>query len=201
MTEAHSTPYHQLFGNLELVTVRCAQSTCMYTSQHYERNYVLQLPIQSLTCNTVDALLKAYCAEEELDAFYGCPHPACGALGCGRKTIRILQWPPILVVSLKRFAWHTAGRRHEQLDRHSGFNFTLQPQARVTYQLCAIIVHSGGAFSGHYTAYTCSNGEWFHHDDSLPPRRVEDNNSVLQLQAYMSDALKQFEVLRLTYRP
>ena len=34
------------------------------------------------------------------------------------------------------------------------------------YELYAIMVHTGGAFGGHYFAYIKSNTEWFNFNDS-----------------------------------
>ena len=107
--------------------------------------------------------------------------------GEGRK-ITVLHWPRALVISFKRFAWDAQRRRHDKLNRHITFGLTLQPASRVSYRLSGVVVHTGNAYGGHYTAYTRTGDTWCFHDDRAAPTRV-DTARVLAQQAYMSNAL------------
>ena len=54
------------------------------------------------------------------------------------------------------------------------------------YHLQAIVVHSGRAGEGHYTAYVhASDDSWYYCDDSARPRRVVNLREIFRQQAYI----------------
>lgn len=100
---------------------------------------------------------------------------------------RILFWnfPPILVITLKRF-----GGPNGMTKRKDQVNFPLENlelsdyvagyhKEKYIYDLCGVCNHMGGVMGGHYTAFAKNfKGEWLHCNDQvcevIPPERVED---------------------------
>lgn len=66
----------------------------------------------------------------------------------------IEQWPPILVLHLKRF--NNAGVKNESA---VVFPYTFCPFGRVKYQLYGVCCHRGTASFGHYTSYVYTENE------------------------------------------
>ncbi|KPI90273.1 putative ubiquitin hydrolase putative cysteine peptidase Clan CA family C19 [Leptomonas seymouri] len=66
----------------------------------------------------------------------------------------IEQWPPILVLHLKRF--NNAGVKNESAVI---FPYTFCPYGRVKYQLYGVCCHRGTASFGHYTSYVLAESD------------------------------------------
>ena len=100
------------------------------------------------------------------------------------KTTEVVHWPPVLVISFKRFEFDSATRRHQKITRHIDFPMLLRDG--VTYNLRSVIEHQGVFGGGHYVAYVRAHSEqWYHCNDIMNPQIIEDPTTVLQHQAYM----------------
>ena len=102
---------------------------------------------------------------------------SCGTRGrCHKETVMI-EWPPVLVISLKRFASDYNTGLRKKITRHIGFEEVLPlGRGEATYHLRAVVMHQGSYGSGHYTAFIRSNlhDEWYHCNDSAQPRIITD---------------------------
>ena len=91
-----------------------------------------------------------------------------------------------LALSLKRFHFDVQLQRPEKIQRHVAFPLQLTVATGVIYHLQAVVIHSGKAGGGHYTAYVrASDGSWYYCDDSATPQRVMNLREILRQQAYM----------------
>jgi uncharacterized UBP type Zn finger protein len=108
---------------------------------------------------------------------------------------RVLFWnfPPILVITLKRF-----GGPHGMTKRTDRVDFPLENlvlekyvsgyhPSKYVYDLFGVCNHMGGMTGGHYTAFAKNfKGEWVYYDDNVceivPPDRVE--TTVVTPHAY-----------------
>ncbi len=96
----------------------------------------------------------------------------------GLQSIHVTHAPRVLVVHLARF--DASGTK---LDRF--VNYTLDVQfASKKYELFAVILHSGSAKDGHYTALVQHRGKWtFANDGVCTP--IGNINDVIQKDAYV----------------
>ena len=123
-------------------------------------------------------------APDPLDAAYRCN--ACNATGQGIKRTEIVHWPPVLVLSFKRFEFDRRTLNSNKITRHIAYPMQYKPRPDVTYTLRAVIVHLGLFGAGHYVAYVrARNDQWYFCDDDMVPRRVVNPLDVLRQQAYM----------------
>ena len=173
----HTTPYNQIFGNLQLVTVTC--TACGHTSRKYERAHSLALALHQNNHVVLEQLLADQFRRETLDDCYRCE--ACHVAGAAEKETQVLHWPAVLALSLKRFHFDVQLQRPEKIQRHVAFPLQLTVATGVIYHLQAIVVHSGRAGGGHYTAYVrASDGSWYYCDDSARPQRVVNLRDILR---------------------
>ncbi|KAH9601674.1 Peptidase C19 [Trypanosoma melophagium] len=84
----------------------------------------------------------------------------CKRLRNGTRSVKVTQWPKILVLQLKRFD-HT-GRKNGASVAYPE-SFTTCGENGKRYQLYGVVCHQGTECWGHYTSYVCvsSTGEWF----------------------------------------
>ena len=85
------------------------------------------------------------------------------------------DWPPVLVLSFKRFEFDTATGQQRKIPRHVDFEVVLPiGQGEATYHLRAIIMHRGRIASGHYTSFVRSglHNQWYYCNDAARPRIV-----------------------------
>ena len=181
-SHAYSTPFWQTFGNLQLVNTSC--TACNYMSVSYERAHALALDLSPSPGDNVSTLLRTYLAPEALDAHFRCD--SCGERGHGVKQNRVLYWPPVLAVSLKRFTFDPTTLTPQKIMYHVRFDMTLHGFSDTPYQLRALIEHRGETLrSGHYVAYVRTDaGDWYLCNDSAS-RELLVENDVLQRRAYM----------------
>lgn len=179
-----STPCNQIFGNLQRVRVTC--QACNVGRELYERAHAHMLSLARVEHNDLGLLFTDHLGEEPLDADFRCENRLCRAQGRGVKTTEVLLWPPVLVVTLKRFEFSRRTLRHEKIDRAIRYPMLFPIRDDVTYNLRAIIVHGGVAGAGHYVAYVRAQNElWYLCNDSAAPTVVADPSEVLRKQAYM----------------
>ncbi|XP_030222208.1 ubiquitin carboxyl-terminal hydrolase 3 isoform X2 [Gadus morhua] len=145
------------------------------------------------TCTLSDCL-RSFTDLEELDdaELYMCHK--CIKRQKSTKKFWIQKLPKVLCLHLKRFHW-TAFLRNK-VDTYVEFPlhsldmraFLLEPEKSLPgsclYDLVAVVVHHGsGVGSGHYTAYGCHEGRWYHFNDSTVTVSSED--TVRKAKAYI----------------
>lgn len=176
--ENDSTIY-DYFGGVTGSTVQCA--TCGLISYRFEALLDISLPMAYNSGPRAAATVRSGTNEdkngkprpEEVvavdlllnDMFFSDRGEfLCGAMQvtCDRckklrdKTIwsTVEQWPPILVLHLKRF--NNAGIKNESA---VVFPYTFCPFGRVKYHLYGVCCHRGTASCGHYTSYVYADGD------------------------------------------
>ncbi|KAL2093233.1 hypothetical protein ACEWY4_010545 [Coilia grayii] len=145
------------------------------------------------TCTLRDCL-RSFTELEELDEteLYMCHK--CKKRQKSTKKFWVQKLPKVLCLHLKRFHW-TAYLRNK-VDTYVQFpmqgldmsNYLLEPESAspqsCVYDLAASVVHHGsGVGSGHYTAYGCHDGRWYHFNDSTVT--VTDESAVRKAKAYI----------------
>ena len=101
-----------------------------------------------------------------------------------RNCEKVVKWPPVLVLTLKRWAYAKGVLTQISTKVHHDERLLLADQAN-HYRLCGLIVHHGEAGGGHYTAYVRGPGDsWLHCDDECPPRDVPPQE-VLNAEAFV----------------
>ena len=65
-----STPYNQIFGNLQTIRVTC--SACSHVAERYERAHSHELALSDATLRSMQELLDAHLAHEPLGDAYRC---------------------------------------------------------------------------------------------------------------------------------
>jgi ubiquitin carboxyl-terminal hydrolase 7 len=88
--------------------------------------------------------------------------------------VEFVDLPPVLLFSLRRSVYnHLTGKREqisdyfafpEDLDLTKFMSHSISP---VTYELFAVLVHTGNAISGHHFAFVRIDGQWYHFNDSV----------------------------------
>eukprot|EP00933_Yihiella_yeosuensis_P038028 TRINITY_DN32000_c0_g1_i1.p1 TRINITY_DN32000_c0_g1~~TRINITY_DN32000_c0_g1_i1.p1 ORF type:complete len:652 (+),score=96.18 TRINITY_DN32000_c0_g1_i1:98-2053(+) len=147
-------------------------SDIAYTSKRPEKFYDIQLNIISERGepSTIEESLREFTVEQTLE---GCNSYEVEGHGKQRakKGIRFLSLPPVLNLQLKRFYFDTEKKEMVKLNSHFEFQrrIDLSPFApgAGTYLLHSVIVHCGGADSGHYHAHIRPNLDerWLKFDD------------------------------------
>jgi ubiquitin C-terminal hydrolase len=175
--ENNSTIY-DFFGGVTGSTVQCA--TCFLISYRFEAQLDISLPMAYNSgpraaaaprsganegkngkarpdeVVAVDLLLHDMFFSDRGEFLSGAMQVTCDRCKKLRdKTIwsTIEQWPPILVLHLKRF--NNAGVKNESA---VVFPYTFCPFGRVKYQLYGVCCHRGTASFGHYTSYVYTGG-------------------------------------------
>ena len=115
--------------------------------------------------NTIeDIFLNHWGTEPLLDEDDICTNQSCKATKQRTKEIQLIRWPQVMTIQLKR--WEVISYVpfwREKVDAHIGFDL-VWPAAhnRPPYQLRSVVVHSGAADAGHYTAYVRAQDEsWY----------------------------------------
>ncbi|XP_034020492.1 ubiquitin carboxyl-terminal hydrolase 47 [Thalassophryne amazonica] len=98
---------------------------------------------------------------------------------------QITQHPDILTLLLKRFSFDFETNRYVKVHCEADIPETLQTQD-LTYNLYAVVMHSGSLSGGHYTACIKSfeNGEWYDFNDTRV-QRAALGNACRRSQAYL----------------
>ncbi|KAG5491119.1 hypothetical protein JIQ42_01014 [Leishmania sp. Namibia] len=170
--ENNSTVY-DFFGGVTGCTVKCA--SCRLISYRFEALLDISLPItyrdhthSGKTANalssekrggraraeglaTVDELLREMFFSESGEFLSGPMQVTCDRCKKLRnKTIwfSMEQWPPVLVLHLKRF--NNVGVKNKAA---VVFPYTFRPFEHVNYQLYGVCCHRGTSSYGHYTSY------------------------------------------------
>ncbi|KAF4079499.1 hypothetical protein AMELA_G00178770 [Ameiurus melas] len=162
--------------NLYKIEVEGCSQCLDCESVHRVPTFFLRLPLHLHDGeNTLENCLKMFFESQKLEdseAFY--------CVKCERKTPtdqghKLVSLPSVLCIHLKRFRSNRGFTK--KLNTKVSFPETINmaemlPEERSKlsesrYRLYAVIVHSGTAMSGHYTAYICSKDhKWYYIDDS-----------------------------------
>jgi ubiquitin C-terminal hydrolase len=179
----YTTPWWHMTGFLTASTTHCRQ--CNARLCKYDPHTQLSVSLESDTEDdylVLEELLTTGLGREVLDdADDKCAH--CG-LGGRVRTVEIVRCPKTLFVHLKRWSQHARGTWSKN-NRHVEFPITLDLAAGQHYQLRSVVIHSGSAGGGHYTAMVKSGvGDWYKYDDASVPQKVA-LAAVLQAEAYL----------------
>lgn len=160
-----STIVQQAFGGRTLTASRCGE--CTTQSERADNFRELQLSIPDQTDNhSVQTLLEYYLQPEKLcgDNQYHCE--VCDRLTDGERITMIIEAPPRLILTLKRFRFDPTSQQRTkllqvvQLDRF----ITLD---KCQYELYAAVVHCGSSVdSGHYYTFAKDQSDWYKFNDS-----------------------------------
>ncbi|XP_056223650.1 ubl carboxyl-terminal hydrolase 18 isoform X1 [Seriola aureovittata] len=157
--------------------LRCLNCTSVQT----HTSYLLSLPlhIKEDHHNSLEDCISSFLAEQELTGINCCFCAQCGTKTRSKQGLKLLSLPRILCVHLKRFRNSRGFTRKlncrvafpETFDFSEIVKERFSPdfaQNECTYTLYAVVVHSGSAVCGHYTAYVRDrvNQRWHYADDS-----------------------------------
>ncbi|XP_030197987.1 ubl carboxyl-terminal hydrolase 18 isoform X4 [Gadus morhua] len=146
-------------------------------------SYLLSLPLHIRhQNNTLKDCLASFFELQELSGIDNCFCDQCKTRTPFKHGHRILSLPTILCVQLQRFCYSDSGWMYklncsvefqESLDfqdicSQDVFSKDFQKNESTKYSLFAVIVHSGFAMFGHYTAFVRSTtgSSWFYADDN-----------------------------------
>uniref|UniRef100_A0A3B4GI75 Ubl carboxyl-terminal hydrolase 18-like n=1 Tax=Pundamilia nyererei TaxID=303518 RepID=A0A3B4GI75_9CICH len=151
-----------------------------------ETSYMLSLPLYvKEDDNSLEGCMNSFFEHQELKGINSCFCAHCGTKNPSRQGVKLLSLPRILCMNLKRFR-NSRGSTHKldcRVPFPETFDFSQSLQdvfsenfAQCRYTLYAVVVHSGYAMFGHYTAYVRhrENKCWYYADDS----HVQQNASL-----------------------
>ncbi|KAH3767449.1 peptidase C19 family protein [Pelomyxa schiedti] len=201
------TPQQNIIENLYkgTTTTQLCCLTCGNTKEHVEP--FQDIPIIVHGFDSLEQSLQALTNWEPLtkENQYSCDQ--CGKKVDGKKGVRITQVPDILVLPLQRFEYNFKQQRREKINTPFQFPLVLDlaPFTKIMddaahtpdplmYDLFAVLIHSGGAYGGHYHAMIrdiTRKGEqqWFDFNDSsvtpIPELQLESTFGGSKECAYM----------------
>uniref|UniRef100_A0A3B3ZDU3 USP domain-containing protein n=1 Tax=Periophthalmus magnuspinnatus TaxID=409849 RepID=A0A3B3ZDU3_9GOBI len=148
--------------------VQCLQCDSVQTKE----NYLLTLPLHVKEDHTsLEQCLTSFFEEHELRGINCCFCVQCAYTIFHLQGVQLLSLPPILCIQLKRY--RNNGRFTQKLGYEVTFPETFDLSTTVPHQPCkytlyAVVVHSGSAGFGHYTAYVRHRDtqSWYFADDS-----------------------------------
>ncbi len=185
----YSTPKWKAFGGIQISEVLCR--ACGDRAAQYEMWHCLSLAVPAPDPTkkpTIEELLGNHWGTEPLrDANDKCEVPRCMALRQREKETRLVRWPNILALHLKRWSivsW--VPFRQNKVDTKVTFETVLSVDPeKPPYHLRGVVVHAGKAGSGHYTAFVrAPDNFWYDCQDGAPPR-LAPIDEVLGAEAYL----------------
>eukprot|EP00898_Chlorokybus_atmophyticus_P006264 jgi/Chlat1/6639/Chrsp49S09074 len=178
-----ATPLGKFFAGVLQSQVLCMR--CGHESNTLDN--FMDLSIDLIRCNSVEAALAAFTRAEKLDGDNAYRCEGCRQLCPAKKQFTVRSAPSILVLHLKRF-----GALGGKINRHVAFSEQLDMTPYMTpgcadsnpqYSLYASLVHFGTAASGHYYCYARDRSGWLLFDDCSVSRCTAAK--VLAESAYM----------------
>uniref|UniRef100_A0A3Q0QZ63 Ubiquitin specific peptidase 18 n=1 Tax=Amphilophus citrinellus TaxID=61819 RepID=A0A3Q0QZ63_AMPCI len=176
----------QEIQNLYKISVETYLQCLECNSVQTRTSYMLSLPLYvKEDYNSLEGCMNSFFKHQELRGINCCFCVQCETKKPSKQGIKLLSLPRILCMNLKRFRNRCGST--QKLDcmvtfpETFDFSETLKEVFSADfYTLYAVVVHSGYAMYGHYTAYVRhrENKRWYYADDS----HVEQ---VLQNTAYM----------------
>ncbi|KAJ9580408.1 hypothetical protein L9F63_003932 [Diploptera punctata] len=154
----------QAFGGQLLTSFKCLQCEAESVHTDHFRDIQLAFPPGSSPQQEfhIQELLDYFLSPEHLSGENQYRCDSCGGLRDAQRSIRILQFPSHLVLTLKRFQYNSKTRRRAKLLHtvECSENIELQQQP---YRLYAAIVHSGASVNtGHYYTIARDQGTLWH---------------------------------------
>ncbi|XP_073337146.1 ubl carboxyl-terminal hydrolase 18 [Pagrus major] len=156
--------------------VQCLECSSVQTKS----TYLLSLPLHvQEDKNSLEGCMSSFFEHQELRGINSIFCAECETKTPSKQGVKLLSLPHILCMSLKRFRNSRFGT--QKLDCLVTFPETLDfsvigqeafssgfAQTDCKYTLHAVVVHSGYAMFGHYTAYVRhrTNHSWYYADDS-----------------------------------
>lgn len=142
--------------------------------RNFEKNISLYL---DETTSSLEQAVQRYVSAETIEGFVA--DEADGALVTAFKELRFASLPPCLLFNLQRFSFDWQRQRRVKVDQPCAFPLSLDMarytdpdctagvRGQSTYQLSAVLIHSGTAYSGHYFAYIrdADTGAWYEFND------------------------------------
>mmetsp|Transcript_48288 Transcript_48288/g.136447 ORF Transcript_48288/g.136447 Transcript_48288/m.136447 type:complete len:345 (-) Transcript_48288:19-1053(-) len=202
-------PIEKFFEGQNQSTLTC--SRCGFTSKKSDSFLQLsvsvvgdrQPPYSLLSSSLEEALAGEYATVEHLDGSNQWHCERCDCLVDATKRLRISRLPPVIVVTLKRFAYTREGRVQKVnvgvklndggLNRISFGRFMAAEQGEEAYSIISIVNHHGrDAMCGHYTAH-CRHpvdGEWYAFNDDRVSR-LDASAVWLPQEAYILCLMRQ----------
>lgn len=168
------TIVQQAFGGKTITVSRCGECTTASERADNFRELQLSIPTQP-SSQSVQTLLDYYLQPEKLcgDNQYHCD--VCGRLTDGERISMIVEEPPRLILTLKRFRFDPMSQQRTKLLQvvHLDRFITLN---KIQYELYAAVVHCGSSVdSGHYYTFAKDKTEWYKfNDSSVIKSSVED---------------------------
>ncbi|KFU93838.1 Ubiquitin carboxyl-terminal hydrolase 42, partial [Chaetura pelagica] len=180
-----TTFIHQIFGGHLRSRVECMN--CKAVSDTYETFFDISLNVKEVP--SIISALEEYVTLEELDGENSYKCSKCEKMVLATKRCSIHRTPNVLILSLKRFTYDTAGKINKAVKYPEYLDLrTYMSQSSgepVWYRLYAVLVHKGfSSDSGHYICYIkAGDGHWYiMNDDSV---QLSDIETVLSQQAYL----------------
>uniref|UniRef100_A0A3Q1DF33 USP domain-containing protein n=1 Tax=Amphiprion ocellaris TaxID=80972 RepID=A0A3Q1DF33_AMPOC len=166
--------------NLYKISVETHLQCLECSSIQTRSSYMLSLPLHiKEDTNSLESCMTSFFEHQELRGINRCFCAQCGMKRTSKQGVKLLSLPRILCVHLKRFRnMHSSTLKLDcRVTFPETFDFleilqdafsTGFEQKDTKYTLYAVIVHSGYAACGHYTAYVRHrvNKHWYYADDS-----------------------------------
>jgi len=179
-------PIREIMGVSVRQEVRCCE--CGAVSDKSEQENLISISFPRDEISSLEELLKNHFGEQilkESDDPYVCPATRACPVGCRVTRFRdATRWPPVLVITLKRWSFEEGLLR--KLDEEVLFGSILNIDGTtIRYQLRGVVEHHGLAGGGHYTAFVRGSADdWYFCDDRVTPELVSVD-AVLLAQAYV----------------
>lgn len=162
--------------NLYKISLETCLQCLECSSVQTHPNYLLSLPLHiTEDQNTLEGCLTSFFEYQELRGANSCFCPQCETKTPSKRGVRLVSLPQILCVHLKRFRNNRGYARKldslvtfpETFDSEilNDVLSTASTQNHCKYTLHAVVVHSGSAMCGHYTAYV-RHQRWYYANDS-----------------------------------
>lgn len=159
------TIVQQAFGGKTLTVSRCGE--CITKSERADNFRELQLSIPNQHDNhSVQTLLNFYLQAEKLcgDNQYHCE--ICDRLTDGERITVIVEAPPRLILTLKRFRFDPMSQQRTKLLQIVQLDRVIRLD-KYQYELYAAVVHCGSSVdSGHYYTFAKDQSDWYKFNDS-----------------------------------
>lgn len=170
----------QQIQSLYKISVETHLQCLVCASVQTKSSYLLSLPLHVKDDHTsLEDCLTSFFEDHELRDINCCFCIQCEVKTPSKQGVRLLSLPPILCIQLKRFRINNGFIQKldyrvtfpETFDFSKTVNTALSTdfvQNDCQYTLYAVVVHSGSAVFGHYTAYVRQreSWSWYHADDS-----------------------------------
>nr|XP_019947995.1 PREDICTED: ubl carboxyl-terminal hydrolase 18-like [Paralichthys olivaceus] len=166
--------------DLYKVSVETHLQCLVCSSVQTQTSFLLNLPLHvKEDHDSLEGCISSFLEDQELRGRNSCFCPQCGSKTPSKRGVKLISLPRILCVHLKRF--RNSNGYIRKLDCRVTFPETFDisqtvgdgfsadfAQNECNYTLYAVVVHSGGAAFGHYTAYVRHRVSqlWYYADDS-----------------------------------